>query len=254
MFNPPTKQQWSTGFTIHRWMAEKWGWVKTYEITIVGGRTILSPAILGCHPDTRVLTHNQISKMRSAGQSDGRRWCASATRDLDLHFWHGMSSFPPWYVAFFTLKDAGFATKRTQRVVKYMVFVRCFIYVFTEGHMFGTFWLDTCLLSAKLQQPRSTWQNEESTKRQDWKINSAGPFFWTLLDIKPCNTICFPWTGHIFVGEIPLLWLTSQDGYGRLPDLNLPEKLFWEQPEPRSLGGLRVLWKTPWRWEMVILE
>lgn len=28
--------------------------------------------------------------------------------------------------------------------------------------------------------------------------------------------------------------LRQPDGYGRLPDLNLPEKLFWEQPEPRS--------------------
>ena len=37
-----------------------WGWVKTYEITIVGGRTIHSPAILGYHPDTRVLTHNHL--------------------------------------------------------------------------------------------------------------------------------------------------------------------------------------------------
>ena len=36
-----------------------WGWVKTYEITIVGGIRIQSPTILGYH--SRVLTHNHIS-------------------------------------------------------------------------------------------------------------------------------------------------------------------------------------------------
>lgn len=118
-------------------------------------------------------------------------------------WWHGISGFPPGESGRKKPHQRCWFCYHELRWWWNMVFVRCFIYVFTEGHMFGTFWLDTCLLSAKLQQPRSTWQNEESTlKGRTGKSNSAGPFCWTL-DIKPCNTICFPWTGHIFVGEIP---------------------------------------------------
>ena len=175
--------------------------------------------------------------MTSAGQSDGRRWCASF-RDLDGR-WHGISGFPPGESGRKKPHQRCWFCYHELRWWWNMVFVRCFIYVFTEGHMFGTFWLDTCLLSAKLQQPRSTWQNEESTKRQDWKIQLRWTIFLnTRHKAMQYHMFSLDWT-HL-CGWNPL-WLTSQDGYGRLPDLNLPEKLFWEQPEPRSLGGLRVL-------------
>ena len=191
--------------------------------------------------------------MRSAGQSDGRRWCASF-RDLDLHFWHGMSGFPPrgmwqpipsWKMLVLL--------PRTQMVVKYGVCTMFYIRLYRVTHVWN-------LLVGHLPAFRqATATSKYVTKwRKYQKAGLENQLRWTIFLNTPWHKamqyhmFSLDWT-HLCWWN-PLLWLTSQDGYGRLPDLNLPEKLFWEQPEPRSLGGLRVLWKTPWRWEMVILE
>lgn len=179
--------------------------------------------------------------MRSVGQSDGRRWCASF-RDLDLHFWHGIFGFPPWYLAANSL----FATKRTQRVVKYGVCTMFYVRLYWGTHVWN-------LLVGHLPAFRqATATSKYVTKwRKYQKAGLENPLRWTIFLNLPWHKamqyhmFSLDWT--LLCWWNTLLWLTSQDGYGRLPDLNLPEKLFWEQPEQRMgwlMGALENTMKV----------